>query len=179
MKGDRERCLRAGMQDYIAKPVSKKMLRSILAKWLPLHKQIHLSDPSMVQDDAVLREASCASAADFMIDQGTLDETRNMLAGRFDEMVSYYLQDSAGYLAQMDAAFDAGDVKQIAAQAHTLKSSSRGLGLTSVADIAKSLENDVKAGQSIDQLTKQQASLTSAFEHAKKHLMALGKQEAA
>lgn len=34
MQGDRELCLTAGMDDYIAKPVEEKLLRSTLAKWL-------------------------------------------------------------------------------------------------------------------------------------------------
>jgi CheY-like chemotaxis protein len=34
MKGDREKCLKAGMDDYIAKPISQKALADVLAKWL-------------------------------------------------------------------------------------------------------------------------------------------------
>jgi CheY-like chemotaxis protein len=35
MQGDREKCLNAGMDDYIAKPISPKALADVLAKWLP------------------------------------------------------------------------------------------------------------------------------------------------
>ncbi len=38
MKGDRERCFAAGMNDYIAKPVTMKKLQQVLAKWLPSGK---------------------------------------------------------------------------------------------------------------------------------------------
>jgi len=34
MQGDREKCIEAGMDDYIAKPVSPKALADMLAKWL-------------------------------------------------------------------------------------------------------------------------------------------------
>jgi two-component system, sensor histidine kinase and response regulator len=35
MKGDRERCLKAGMNDHVAKPINKKHLFSILTRWIP------------------------------------------------------------------------------------------------------------------------------------------------
>ncbi|MEO0468798.1 MAG: response regulator [Bacteroidota bacterium] len=38
MKGDRERCLEAGMDDYISKPVKPEMIRETLQRWFPLDK---------------------------------------------------------------------------------------------------------------------------------------------
>ena len=36
MRGDRERCLAAGMDDYVSKPVTIESLRTVLERWLPL-----------------------------------------------------------------------------------------------------------------------------------------------
>ncbi|MCX5863451.1 MAG: hypothetical protein NTW42_00015 [Deltaproteobacteria bacterium] len=35
MAGDRQKCLEAGMDDYLAKPVKKDQLRTLLGQWLP------------------------------------------------------------------------------------------------------------------------------------------------
>ena len=35
MQEDRDRCIEAGMDDYVAKPVNPQTLREVLAKWLP------------------------------------------------------------------------------------------------------------------------------------------------
>ena len=44
MRGDREQCLAAGMDDYISKPITIESLRAVLERWLPAH-----ADPATSQ----------------------------------------------------------------------------------------------------------------------------------
>ena len=58
MEGDRERCIAAGMNDYLAKPFSREALRTMLLRWLPMEK-LAASDPleqtaAVAGDDDVL-----------------------------------------------------------------------------------------------------------------------------
>jgi CheY-like chemotaxis protein len=38
MQGDREKCIQAGMNEFIAKPVQQKELEKMLARWLAIKK---------------------------------------------------------------------------------------------------------------------------------------------
>ena len=50
MVGDRERCLAAGMDDYMSKPVRSNVLHEVLARWLPKAPEIEESDPAAVPE---------------------------------------------------------------------------------------------------------------------------------
>ena len=52
MDGDRERCLQAGMDDYISKPMSSKSLRASLERWIPV------ADPEGSSPSVALRGAN-------------------------------------------------------------------------------------------------------------------------
>ena len=45
MRGDRERCLAAGMDDYVAKPVTIESLRTVLERWLAPETESSATEP--------------------------------------------------------------------------------------------------------------------------------------
>jgi signal transduction histidine kinase/DNA-binding response OmpR family regulator len=138
MQGDRERCLVAGMNDYVSKPIVVRTL--IEALWRS-------------------RPAAARQAADLPVEKlppgDTLDlemikQLRMMLGKRADSMlpglVESYLEDAAGLIASALAALQAQDSDSLRRAAHTLKSTSANFGAWKVAEACKNLEALAKDG---------------------------------
>ncbi len=126
MLGDRERCLAAGMDDYIAKPISLDMLDEMLDRWLPAAAPIE-SD---------------------VLDQTRLSELRELFPG--DEM-SGMLRNLAAELSDelndIDAALSGADPGALASAAHRLKNSAQMIGAHRLADAAAQLVARARADQ--------------------------------
>jgi CheY-like chemotaxis protein len=118
MLGDREMCLAAGMDDYIAKPISFDVLDEKLERWLP---STRLDAP--------------------VLDQTRLAELRFAFPG---EELTGMLEDLAAAIAtdveEIDKAATQGDRVTVAAAAHRLKNSAGMIGATGLADAAAQLD---------------------------------------
>jgi HPt (histidine-containing phosphotransfer) domain-containing protein len=123
MKGDRELCLAAGMDDYVSKPVQKGELARVLA-W------------------AAGAAATAAPGADLppALDRRTalkqLGGDEELLA----EIAGLFVADAPGLLDAIRAGVEAGDADAVKRAAHTLKGSSGCVGGTHVAAAAARLE---------------------------------------
>lgn len=129
MQGDRERCIAAGMDDYVSKPVKKSTLESVLARWLASAEQSKpgVQTAQTANDDAVL-------------DAAVVEQLRQLFDGDLSEIIDTYLHDMPAQLAAMERAIDASDYDVLARSAHSLKSSSRALGAMSVSQLASRIE---------------------------------------
>src|SRR5712691_8641718 len=118
MKGDKERCLEAGMDGYVSKPVRAKDLFDEIKKHVPSAEapptETSAKPPSPEATPPVRKSADG-------LDRATLMERLEGDAGLLAEMVGLFLQDYPRLLAAMREAAARGDAKSLERAAHTLK----------------------------------------------------------
>ena len=143
MTGDRERCLTAGMNDYVAKPVSPQALADVLCQWLPLDAEA-ASQPTSASPP-VLAVGSAREPAPRVFDQPGFmarmlgDET---LA---HEILICFLQNLPRQLDTLSDALHAGDASAIASTAHSLKGAAANISAEALRTVADTLEQAARA----------------------------------
>jgi len=127
MRGDRERCLQAGMDGYIAKPIQAAELYQAIADFAPGQSRMG-SSPSLPDSQSAVIDVQGALA---MVDGD---------AALLREMVGLFLMDCPGWLREIRAAAAAGDAARLKRVAHTLKGAVGYFGAPATVVAAQRLE---------------------------------------
>jgi CheY-like chemotaxis protein/HPt (histidine-containing phosphotransfer) domain-containing protein len=142
MQGERERCLAAGMDDYLTKPLRSLTLKAALARWIP---DLGVAAEVGGVASAVNGPAAATSGA-MLLDETILIELEALGDGVLASLVSLYEGDAAACVSELAEAVAGGDADGLARTAHRLKGSSRTVGAAGVGAIAEELELHAKAG---------------------------------
>jgi len=153
MAGDRQKCLDAGMDDYLAKPVTRAQLDACLTRWLPsqtepaepVHPPTSIGTISATIADADARPAMGAFAAATppetpMLNEETLDDLEAMIGPGVAQIIAAYLDNTPRLIAQLKSAAEVPDLSLLRELAHSLKSSSANLGADALSEAAKRIE---------------------------------------
>ncbi len=170
MAGDRQKCLDAGMDDYIAKPVDRRQLEAALTRWLQLGDsqrivaamqpaavdQIAATTPGTVQAGSPSARSSAQvemknpAVIDQnihpVIDANTIGELKDVMGEDYLELIKVFLEDAPMHISKLEEAVASGDLSRMVGPAHTLKSSSANLGALNLSNCAKRIELGARQG---------------------------------
>jgi two-component system sensor histidine kinase/response regulator len=186
LKGDREKCLSAGMNEYIAKPVSAQGISAVLEKWLSMAMEESPSNPHEGLSGSFVSAGAPSPSDRLPRTKGgppdRVDSTEifdhsaflNRVMG--DEeiaaaVIDGFLEEMPGQIADLVTAVEAADVQLSERHAHKIKGAAANLSCASLQRIAHDMEKAGRAGDAQElkrlspELTRQYNLLREVFEN--------------
>ncbi len=141
MHGDREKCLEAGMDDYLSKPVKWDDLIAAIEKWL--RPKVEAEEPANAAGE---QPADDAAGRDLPIDFDLTLERLDCDMTFFCELVDSFLEYMPELIEALKGAEQSGDADNVTLNAHSIKGAACNLGANSLAAVAEQIEMKGKSG---------------------------------
>ncbi|NOS75467.1 MAG: response regulator [Methyloglobulus sp.] len=168
IEGDREKCLLAGMDDYLSKPFKSESLLRIIKTWVksPVLTTIDSHKSKDIIEPTEFRALSLNTDA--------LETIRNL--GEDDDnaflhsVIALYISNSSSLLLLLQTAWSEGNVDVIRTTTHTLQSSSNQVGAFHLAELCREVENEARnqhydiSGRTLVDIKQELANTHAALE---------------
>ncbi len=164
MTGDRERCLAAGMDDYLSKPFKRSDVTRILQRWLAIaalrcdgdnplvSKASEVSEPLAAKPAAIAAHIPAVNeppAFDAAALQKALPAGIGADSPLAQKVIRLFASESVKALAEIERAAAVADTLALSHAAHSLKSTAASVGAIKISNIAREVETLARAGQPV------------------------------
>jgi CheY-like chemotaxis protein/nitrogen-specific signal transduction histidine kinase len=154
MQGDREKCLAAGMDDYIAKPVRLEDVRAIVERWAEVAARAEVAETAAASEQVSAAASSpvpaspaAAPAEDAPVDMSRLLDFTDGDPDNLRELVTLYLSQTKEQLEQLAAAVKAEKAQEVRRLAHSCAGASATCGVRRLVPMLRELERQGFEGQ--------------------------------
>ncbi|MEG4511532.1 PAS domain S-box protein [Microcoleus sp. F6_B4] len=135
LKGDREKCLAAGMDDYISKPISLEKLKSVLENW---SAKLKIKTPNFNGEELKNSEPPDIES---VVDMARLHEISGADLEFEREILQAFVVDTGSYLEAAKGAIASGNMETLARHAHQIKGVSATAAVRLMPDMADRLQS--------------------------------------
>jgi HPt (histidine-containing phosphotransfer) domain-containing protein len=149
MQGDREKCLAAGMDDYIAKPVRIEDVRAIVERWGTVACDARSNNEAVLKSEPATATKAPSPEEDGPIDMERLLNTTGNL-DEFKDLMTLYMSQTSGQIEQLEAAIAAGSLEEVRPLAHSCSGASATCGMRRLVKMLRQLEREAREGKLTD-----------------------------
>jgi two-component system, sensor histidine kinase and response regulator len=165
---DRDKCFAAGMDDFLAKPLTLAAVGATLGRWMELVADVSAATPAAV----TASRDTADQGSDDLFDHAQLDEMRMLIGVGFPDMVRQLNANSVEAFDAMNEAAALGDSEMLRSAAHKFKGSLGTVGAKAAAAAAWAIESQGREGR-LAGAQENIAQLANVYRRTRVHLRKL------
>jgi len=152
MPGDRDNCLAAGMDDYVAKPVRPEDIRTVVERWASVAAKPDRPMPTASQTATATEthEAPVAAEEDLPVQMERLMDFSDGKPEILQELIDLYINQTRGQLVQIETAVQTDNISEVRRLAHSCAGASATCGMNRIVPLLRELERQGEEGKLVN-----------------------------